>query len=92
MTQQVKILAAKTDDPSLICGNHVAERADSSKSSSSLHLHAVAWSSKPSEEKNVKYCLCLVDFVAMEVFDRDGQLYVSAVLKLWVMTPIEGTY
>lgn len=42
MTQQVKILAAKTDDGSLPCGNHVAERADSFKSSSSLHLHAVA--------------------------------------------------
>lgn len=77
MTQQVTILAAKTDDPSLICGNHVTERGDSlksSQSSSSLHLHAVAWSSKPSKENNVKYCLCLVDFVAMEVSDRDGQL------------------
>lgn len=97
MTQQVKILAAKPDDPSLSCEKHVVERADSSKSSSSLPLHAVAWSTKSKKErKNNKYkyiyYLCLVDFVAMEVSDRDGQLYTSAILKLWVKTPIEGTY
>lgn len=71
--------------------------ADSSKSSSSLPLHAVAWSTKPKKEKKKNkskyiYYLYPVDFVAMEVSDRNGQLYVSTILKLWVMTFTEGTY
>lgn len=49
MTQQVKILAAKTDDHSLPCGNHVAERADSSKSS--LASTCMLWHDLPNPVK-----------------------------------------